>query len=59
MQFAKDISVCLTIKKPADLYTPISPKASWSIQGNGEWKQKDEDGSSSNFISVLQQDYFK
>ncbi|XP_048335542.2 probable magnesium transporter NIPA7 isoform X3 [Ziziphus jujuba] len=42
-----------------DLYTPISPKVSWSIQGNGEWKQKDEDGSSSNFISILQQDYFK
>ncbi|KAH7520959.1 hypothetical protein FEM48_Zijuj08G0201000 [Ziziphus jujuba var. spinosa] len=42
-----------------DLYTPISPKVSWSIQGNGESKQKDEDGSSSNFISILQQDYFK
>ncbi|KAF3440675.1 hypothetical protein FNV43_RR18959 [Rhamnella rubrinervis] len=42
-----------------DLYTPISPKVSWSIQGNGEWKQKDEDGSPSNLITILQQDYFK
>lgn len=44
----------------ADLYTPLSPKVSWYIQGNGEhWKQKDEDGPSPNFITILQQDHFK
>lgn len=43
-----------------DFYTPLSPKVSWYIQGNGEpWKQKDEDGSSPNFITILRQDYFK
>lgn len=43
-----------------DLYTPLSPKVSWYIQGNGEvWKQKDEDGSSPSFITILRQDYFK
>ncbi|KAI4369290.1 hypothetical protein MLD38_017748 [Melastoma candidum] len=43
-----------------DLYTPLSPKVSWYIQGNGEvWKQKDEDGSSPTFVTVLRQDYFK
>ncbi|BFG30377.1 hypothetical protein CerSpe_166500 [Prunus speciosa] len=42
-----------------DLYTPLSPKVSWYIQSNGEWKQKDEDGSAPNFITVLRQDYFK
>ncbi|KAI4378836.1 hypothetical protein MLD38_016262 [Melastoma candidum] len=42
-----------------DLYTPLSPKLSWYIQGSGEvWKQKDEDGSPK-FITVLRQDYFK
>ncbi|KAF5745051.1 Non-imprinted in Prader-Willi/Angelman syndrome region protein isoform 3 [Tripterygium wilfordii] len=42
-----------------DLYTPLSPKVSWYIQGNGEvWKQKDEDGSNPGFITV-RQDYFK
>lgn len=58
MHFAKDISMSDSLK-PADLYTPISPKVSWSVQGNGEWKQKDEDGSPSDFITILQQDYFK
>ncbi|PKI72633.1 hypothetical protein CRG98_007010 [Punica granatum] len=43
-----------------DLYTPLSPKVSWVIQGNGEvWKQKDEDGSFPSFITVLRPDYFK
>ncbi|TQE01643.1 hypothetical protein C1H46_012707 [Malus baccata] len=42
-----------------DLYTPLSPKVSWYIQSNGEWKQKDEDGSTPNFLTVLRQDYFK
>ncbi|MBA0652421.1 hypothetical protein Goklo_019684 [Gossypium klotzschianum] len=43
-----------------DLYTPLSPKVSWYIQGNGElWKQKDEDESSPSFITILRQDYFK
>ncbi|KAF5480510.1 hypothetical protein F2P56_001253 [Juglans regia] len=43
-----------------DLYTPISPRVSWYIQGNGElWKQKDEDGSPPSFITILRHDYFK
>uniref|UniRef100_A0A2P2MF86 Probable magnesium transporter n=1 Tax=Rhizophora mucronata TaxID=61149 RepID=A0A2P2MF86_RHIMU len=43
-----------------DLYTPLSPKVSWYLQGNGEpWKQKDEDGSTPNFVTILRQDYFK
>ncbi|XP_062095253.1 probable magnesium transporter NIPA6 isoform X1 [Humulus lupulus] len=42
-----------------DLYTPLSPKVSWCIQGNGEWKQKDEDGTSPNFFTILRPDYFK
>ncbi|ONI14485.1 hypothetical protein PRUPE_4G282600 [Prunus persica] len=42
-----------------DLYTPLSPKVSWYIQSNGEWKQKDEDGSTPNFITILRPDYFK
>ncbi|KAJ6948970.1 hypothetical protein NC651_003088 [Populus alba x Populus x berolinensis] len=43
-----------------DLYTPLSPKVSWCIQGNGEhWKQKDEDGSPPDFITILRQDHFK
>ncbi|GAB4836114.1 hypothetical protein Ancab_001031 [Ancistrocladus abbreviatus] len=42
-----------------DLYTPLSPKVSWHLQSNGElWKQKDEDGQSPNFITVVRQDYF-
>eukprot|EP00262_Sarcandra_glabra_P006110 TRINITY_DN1818_c0_g1_i1.p1 TRINITY_DN1818_c0_g1~~TRINITY_DN1818_c0_g1_i1.p1 ORF type:complete len:208 (+),score=18.20 TRINITY_DN1818_c0_g1_i1:43-624(+) len=42
-----------------DLYSPLSPKISWLIQGNGEpWKQKDDDGLSAEFISVLRQDHF-
>ncbi|KAJ6761473.1 hypothetical protein OIU74_024176 [Salix koriyanagi] len=33
-----------------DLYTPLSPKVSWYIQSNGEhWKQKDEEGTTSQF----------
>ncbi|XP_011011263.1 PREDICTED: probable magnesium transporter NIPA6 [Populus euphratica] len=43
-----------------DLYTPLSPKVSWYIQSSGEhWKQKDEDGPSPNFITILRQDHFK
>ncbi|XP_038679751.1 probable magnesium transporter NIPA6 isoform X2 [Tripterygium wilfordii] len=43
-----------------DLYTPLSPKVSWYIEGNGEvWKQKDEDGPNAGFITVLRPDYFK
>ncbi|XP_031286006.1 probable magnesium transporter NIPA6 isoform X1 [Pistacia vera] len=43
-----------------DLYTPLSPKVSWYIQGNGEvCKQKDEDGSPPSFVTILRQDYFK
>ncbi|KAL6219719.1 hypothetical protein ACLB2K_007478 [Fragaria x ananassa] len=42
-----------------DLYTPLSPKVSWYIHSSGEWKQKDEEGSNPNFITVLRQDYFK
>ncbi|KAI5335880.1 PREDICTED: probable magnesium [Prunus dulcis] len=42
-----------------DLYTPLSPKVSWYIQSNGEWKQKDEDSSTPNFITILRPDYFK
>ncbi|KAG5254189.1 magnesium transporter NIPA [Salix suchowensis] len=43
-----------------DLYTPLSPRVSWYIQGNGEhWKQKDGDGSPPDFITILRQDHFK
>ncbi|XP_019052089.1 PREDICTED: probable magnesium transporter NIPA6 isoform X2 [Nelumbo nucifera] len=42
-----------------DLYSPLSPKILWHIQGNGElWKQKDEDGSSLDFVTIFKQDYF-
>ncbi|KAG6717012.1 hypothetical protein I3842_04G076800 [Carya illinoinensis] len=43
-----------------DLYTPLSPRVSWYIGGNGElWKQKDDDGSPPSFITILRPDYFK
>ncbi|KAH1255290.1 putative magnesium transporter NIPA7 [Glycine max] len=43
----------------ADLYSPLSPKVSWYIQGNGEpWKQK-EDAPPFNLITVIRQDHFK
>ncbi|KAK7358760.1 hypothetical protein VNO77_00699 [Canavalia gladiata] len=43
-----------------DLYTPLSPKVSWYIQGNGEsWKQKEEDVSPFNLIAIVRQDHFK
>ncbi|KAI4336490.1 hypothetical protein L6164_015012 [Bauhinia variegata] len=44
-----------------DLYTPLSPKVSWFIQGNsGEpWKPKDEDGTPFNLITVIRQDHFQ
>lgn len=46
--------------KHVDLYTPLSPRVSWYIGGNGElWKQKDDDGSPPSFITMLRQDYFK
>ncbi|ESR39674.1 putative magnesium transporter [Citrus sinensis] len=41
-----------------DLYTPLSPKVSWYIQGNGELWKKDEDGSHPNMITI-RPDYFK
>ncbi|KAL1347034.1 probable magnesium transporter NIPA6 isoform X2 [Arachis stenosperma] len=43
-----------------DLYSPLSPKVTWYIQGNGEsWKQKEEDGSPPfNLITVVRQDHF-
>ncbi|KAG5050092.1 hypothetical protein GLYMA_04G206500v4 [Glycine max] len=42
-----------------DLYSPLSPKVSWYIQGNGEpWKQK-EDAPPFNLITVIRQDHFK
>ncbi|XXG65178.1 hypothetical protein AAC387_Pa05g2949 [Persea americana] len=48
-----------TLPLTADLYTPISPKILWHIQGNGElWKHKDDDGLSADFITVLRNDYF-
>lgn len=55
------INILSYSSKPADLYTPISPRVSWYIQGNGGelWKQKDEDGSPPSFITILRQDYFK
>ncbi|KAL3021176.1 hypothetical protein AAZX31_05G183400 [Glycine max] len=43
----------------ADLYTPLSPKVSWYIQGNSEpWKQE-EDVSPLNLIAIIRQDHFK
>ncbi|BAT73211.1 probable magnesium transporter NIPA6 [Vigna umbellata] len=44
-----------------DLYTPLSPKVSWYIQGNGDpWKQKEEDAPPPfNLITVIRQDHFK
>ncbi|XP_016171735.1 probable magnesium transporter NIPA6 isoform X2 [Arachis ipaensis] len=43
-----------------DLYSPLSPKVTWYIQGNGEsWKQKEEDGAAPfNLITVVRQDHF-
>ncbi|XP_057420759.1 probable magnesium transporter NIPA7 [Lotus japonicus] len=43
-----------------DLYSPLSPKVSWYIQGNGEtWKQKEEDEQPFSLITVIRQDHFK
>ncbi|XXG73570.1 hypothetical protein AAC387_Pa07g2468 [Persea americana] len=42
----------------ADLYTPLSPKILWHIQGNGELWKHSEDGLSADFITVLRNDYF-
>nr|AFK46252.1 unknown [Lotus japonicus] len=43
-----------------DLYTPLSPRVSWYIQGNGEpWKQKEEDVPPINLITIIRQDHFK
>ncbi|XP_027916672.1 probable magnesium transporter NIPA6 isoform X2 [Vigna unguiculata] len=44
-----------------DLYTPLSPKMSWYIQGNGDpWKQKEEDAPPPfSLITVIRQDHFK
>jgi len=51
---------CLIILQHADLYSPLSPKVSWYSQGNGEpWKQKEEEESPFNLITVIRQDHFK
>ncbi|XP_027340222.1 probable magnesium transporter NIPA7 isoform X4 [Abrus precatorius] len=43
-----------------DLYSPLSPKVSWYIQGNSDpWKQKEEDVSPFNLIAIIRQDHFK
>lgn len=42
----------------ADLYTPLSPKILWHIQGNGELWKHSEDGLSADFITVLRNDHF-
>ncbi|XP_061346799.1 probable magnesium transporter NIPA6 isoform X1 [Gastrolobium bilobum] len=43
-----------------DLYTPLSPRVSWYIQGNSDpWKQKEEDVSPLNLIAIIRQDHFK
>ncbi|MCL7041046.1 hypothetical protein MKW94_028456 [Papaver nudicaule] len=42
-----------------DLYSPLSPKILWHIQEKGDqWKQKDEDGLSADFVAIIRQDYF-
>lgn len=42
-----------------DFYTPLPPKIYWHIQGNGELgKHREGDLLSSEFISVVRQDYF-
>lgn len=43
----------------ADLYTPLSPKIFWHVQGNGELgKLKNDDLLSGEFVAVVRQDYF-
>ncbi|XP_074557102.1 putative magnesium transporter NIPA6 isoform X2 [Curcuma longa] len=43
----------------ADLYTPLSPKIFWHVQGNGELgKLKNDDLLSGDFVAVVRQDYF-
>lgn len=43
-----------------DVYSPLSPKVSWYIQGNSEqWKQKEDHGPPLNLIKIIQQDHFK
>ncbi|WOL15641.1 putative magnesium transporter NIPA6 [Canna indica] len=43
----------------SDLYTPLSPKIFWHIQGNGELgKLRDDDLLSGEFVAVVRQDYF-
>lgn len=41
-----------------ELYTPLSPKILWHIQGNGELWKHSEDGLSADFVAVLRNDYF-
>ncbi|KAJ6803370.1 putative magnesium transporter NIPA6 [Iris pallida] len=42
-----------------DIYTPLSPKIFWHVQGNGELvKHKEDDLLSPEFITVVRQDYF-
>lgn len=54
----RQVAHSLIIVKTVDLYTPLSPTVSWYL-GNGDWKQKDEDGPFPSFITILRQDYFK
>ncbi|KAM0946309.1 putative magnesium transporter NIPA [Dioscorea sansibarensis] len=41
-----------------DPYTPLSPKIYWHIRGNGDLGKYKDDLLSSDFITVVQQDYF-
>ncbi|THU68785.1 hypothetical protein C4D60_Mb08t07500 [Musa balbisiana] len=55
------IAIKLTLEgvNQADLYTPLSPKIFWHIQGNGELgKLKDDDLLSGEFVAVVRQDHF-
>ncbi|KAJ4966295.1 hypothetical protein NE237_018144 [Protea cynaroides] len=40
-----------------DSYSPLSPKILWQVNGD-LWKQKDDEGLSSDFVTIIQQDYF-
>ncbi|XP_074585218.1 putative magnesium transporter NIPA6 [Curcuma longa] len=43
----------------SDLYTPLSPKIFWQVQGNGELgKFKNDDLLSGEFVAMVRQDYF-
>lgn len=61
MLFSKSKYIVSDYYSPqTDLYTPLSPRVSWYIQGNNEsWKQKEEDASPFNLIAIIRQDHFK